>query len=367
MYKQAALLVLLVVGALAIGPALVEIELWTGEPPLGKPGVSQRGETSPMSRKISGVNVPKLVKLEDEQRRLLGKYAPKNLSVLVIPGGGYDSISSVNEGTEVIEYLNSLGINAYMLLYRHNPYRHPVPLLDAFRGIRLLRKIEAEKLKGDVGSVGILGFSAGGHLAATVLTFADRDPSVYLKVSGAEDSVEGGPSFLGDDLAGKYSCRPDFSILLYPVISMEPGVTHDRTRRNIAGSPFGSPLSTPLDHLMSLEKSVLRETHEYKMRALSPLISPVLIIHSGDDQAVPVENALRFYRALNSMNGRAVNEGSRNTDRIECDVEMRLYSYGNHGFGLYKREKRRPTPAWNGAGGILESWIDRKMPSLSSK
>ena len=80
-----------------------------------------------MSSKISSVNVPKLLKLNDEAKRLQGKYAQKNLSVLVIPGGGYDFISSFNEGTEVCAYLNSIGISAYMLLYRHHPYRHPYP------------------------------------------------------------------------------------------------------------------------------------------------------------------------------------------------------------------------------------------------
>ena len=348
---------------------LTEIDLWGpgGVPFKHKNAKEQVGQTSPrMSRRISQVHVPKLVKYNDEETRLKGKYADKNLSVVVVPGGAYQFISTVNEGVEVCEYLNSIGISAFTLVYRHHPYKHPVPLLDALRAIRLVRKLDTEK-KGssDPGSVGVMGFSAGGHLAASVLTFADRDPSTYLSVSGAEDSSsEGSGSFAADDLEKKYSCRPDFSVLFYPVISMDPGVTHDLSRRNIAGSQFGAPPTSPLDTLLSLEKSILPAAHKFG-RKMSPLVAPVLIIHSGDDQTVPVDNALKFYRSLNSLN-HGVNGGSRADDRIDCDVELRLYSFGNHGYGVHGKGGRFG-PEWNGQFGVLESWLDSKMAQISSK
>ena len=178
-----------------------------------------------------------------------------------------------------------------------------------FRGLRLVRKLEAEKKDG-VGGVGVIGFSAGGHLAASILTFADRDPSVYLGIPGAEDAAEEilhlpemiWPSSFPVDQTSVF-----LSIQSSPWNLVSHMIVHGKTLLVLPSAR----LSTPLDRLLSLEKSVLRDEHEFKMRKVSPLIAPVLIIHSGDDQTVPVENALRFYKSLNSLNGHAVNEGTR--------------------------------------------------------
>lgn len=349
------------------GYDLIEIDLWgAGQVPFKHDNAKEQvGQASPrMSRRISQVHVPKLVRFQDEEKRLKGKYADKNLSVVVVPGGAYQYISTINEGTEICDYLNSIGIKGYTLVYRHHPYKHPVPLLDALRAMRMVRKLEAEASSSAPGGVGIMGFSAGGHLAASVLSFADRDPRIYLKVDRGEDS--GSEYEEDEDVDKKYSCRPDFSVLFYPVISMEPGVTHDLSRKNIAGSEFGAPSTSPLDKLLSLERSVLPSAHTFDRRKTSPIIAPVLIIHSGDDQTVPVENSLQFYKSLNSLN-HGVNEGSRAEDRTECDVEMRLYSFGNHGYGVHHGRRRGHSPEWSGQFGVLESWLESKMALISGK
>ena len=361
--------------ALVIAAEIQELELWQNIP--FKEEGTQNGHVSPnLSPRISNVHVPKLLYYVDEATRSQGKYAKKGLSVVLMPGGSYSLLSMVNEGSAVAEYLNGLGIAAYILMYRHRPYKHPVPVLDSMRAVRLVRKMEKERNDKNgllSTSVGIMGFSAGGHLAASTLTFAGLDPSIYMNVKGAQD--EGKPVFAGDDLASKYSARPDFSVLFYPVISMTLGITHDLSRENIAGSKPGTATYSELDKIMSLEKTVLlnRRNEPTRLRAgagasgTTPIMGPVLIIHSGDDQVVPIQGALDFYAALNSMNT-GVNQGTLSSDATEVDVELRVYSYGNHGYGTYETHRPRggKKPRWNGAGGIFESWIEEKMSLVSS-
>lgn len=339
---------------------LIDIPLWTQVP------FQQANAGEPVTRNgggVSNVHTPKLVKFEDEETRKKGVYYKNNLSIVVMPGGAYSFLSTQNEGLSVCNFLNSLGLRAYMLLYRHKPYTHPIPLIDAFRAVRLVRKA------GEGGAVGIMGFSAGGHLAASVLTFASLHPTLFLNQSGAGDmgKASGSTEWLSsegtDNLAKLFSCRPDFTVLFYPVISMVSGLRHDKSRENIAGSAAGSPMSA-LDGLMSLEKSVKLNADAGNLNGAitSPKMGPVLLIHSADDQVVGVDNSLEFLKALLSLNT-GVNRGYRSGDRTEVDAEMRIYSDGNHGYGL--RRKDRVVPGWYTEGGVFREWLDRKLSFIS--
>src|SRR5947209_7457615 len=137
--------------------------------------------------------------------------------VVVCPGGGYGGLAISYEGHDVARWLNTLGVTGIVLKYRHAPkFRHPVPLEDAQRALRMVRA-HADEWKIDPGRVGILGFSAGGHLASTAGTHFDH---------GVKDP---------QDAADRESCRPDFMILVYPVITLTDPYTHKGSRNNLLG------------------------------------------------------------------------------------------------------------------------------------
>jgi acetyl esterase/lipase len=204
-------------------------------------------------------------------------------AVVVCPGGGYAHLAD-HEGGPVAEWLNSIGITAFVLKYRHGPhYQHPVPLQDAARAIRTIRARAAEWHL-DPKRIGILGFSAGGHLAATLGTHYD---------SGSTSSV---------DLIERVSSRPDLLILIYPVISMAQ-FTHQGSKRMLLGENPGNELVT----LLSNELQVTKDT------------PPTFLVHTSNDESVPVENSLLFAEALR---------------KAGVQFELHVYERGKHGFGL---------------------------------
>ena len=184
-------------------------------------------------------------------------------AIVVCPGGGYGRLAP-HEGHDIAVWLNGIGVTAVVLKYRLGPkYQHPVMMEDALRAIRYTRSKAAE-WKIDPNRVGIMGFSAGGHLASTAATqFNVGDPN-------ASDPIE------------KLSSRPDLAILCYPVITMTDPFTHKGSRRNLLGE---NPPQQLID-LMSNEKQVIDQT------------PPTFLFHTGDDSAVPVENSLMFALAL---------------------------------------------------------------------
>ncbi len=205
--------------------------------------------------------------------------------VVVCPGGGYGGLALVHEGQDIAAWFNSLGVSAFVLRYRHAPhYRHPTPLGDAQRAVRLARS-QAGPWRLDSQRLGIIGFSAGGHLASSVGTHFDAG------VPDATDTVD------------RQSCRPDWMILLYPVISLVEECTHAGSRRNL----LGETPAPELLQLMSNEKQV------------TPQTPPTLLVHTGEDTAVPVENSLLFYGACR-----------------QAGVPAALYVFerGRHGLGL---------------------------------
>jgi acetyl esterase/lipase len=204
-------------------------------------------------------------------------------AVIVCPGGGYQRLAA-HEGEPVAQWLNTLGVTAFVLKYRLGPrYQQPAPLLDAQRAIRLVRA-NAMKWNLDVERVGILGFSAGGHLASTAGTHYDAgDP-------GAADPI------------ARQSCKPSIMILIYPVITMRE-FTHAGSKRNFLGE---NP--TPeLIALYSNEEQVTKDT------------PPAFLAHTFADTGVGVENSLQFVAALR---------------KAKVPVELHLYEKGPHGFGL---------------------------------
>jgi acetyl esterase/lipase len=205
-------------------------------------------------------------------------------AVIVFPGGGYSHLSEIKEGSDVAEWLNSLGITAFVLRYRLGMrYHSPTPLLDAAQAVRTVRA-RAKEWNLDANRIGVLGFSAGGHLAATLGTHFE------LGKTDAKDEID------------RVSSRPDLLILIYPVITMGE-FTHAGSKKYLLGD---NP-SPDLIKNYSNELWVTKDT------------PPTFLVHSVADPGVPVENSLLFAAALR---------------KAGVPFEMHLYEKGPHGFGL---------------------------------
>lgn len=228
-------------------------------------------------------------------------------AVIICPGGGYGTLAYSWEGTDIAKLLNAKGITAIVLKYRlpnskSNIVPNLSPLLDVKRAIRMVRYFAAKwNIKKD--KVGIMGFSAGGHLASTLGTHFDNGDA------NSKDSIE------------HFSSRPDFMILVYPVISMSKSIMHAGSRNNLIGNK-------PTDELARLYSNELQVTKQ---------TPSTFLVHATDDKAVPVENSLLFYQALKD-NG--------------VPVEMHIYPAGGHGFALAIGQ------------GYLETWTDRLVDWL---
>ena len=229
-------------------------------------------------------------RIADVSKPTLTRFSPTNpngKSVIICPGGGYSILASGHEGVDVAKALNDIGVTAFVLKYRIPNDRTAIdksiaPLQDAQQAIRLVRK-NAEKWGLKANKIGIMGFSAGGHLAATATThFAEKaDPSI-------QDTI---------------SVRPDFSMLIYAVISFDSTITHKGSRNNLIG-----------------EKPTAEMTKKFSNELqITPQTPPTFLVHAGDDGAVPVENSIRFYQ---------------NCIKNKVPAEMHLYPKGGHGFGM---------------------------------
>lgn len=210
---------------------------------------------------------------------------PNGTAVIIAPGGGYTSLAMNHEGRQVASWFNAMGVAAFVLEYRLGPrYHHPTQLGDIQRAIRLVRA-SAEKLGIVPDRIGVMGFSAGGHLASTAATrFDSGDPS-------AADPID------------RVSSRPDFLILGYPVISMMPDITHAGSVRSLLGD-------NPPEEL---RRELSNDLH------VTPRTPPTFLFHTTSDTGVPPENSVRFYLAL---------------IRAGVPAEMHLFAEGPHGVGL---------------------------------
>ena len=269
-------------------------------------------------RKIEALwpqGAPDAVGSEDKDKPTLTIHAPatekKNgCAVVVCPGGGYGFLAVDHEGRQVGEWLSSLGVTAFVLNYRIAPrYHHPAPLQDAQRAIRTVRA-RAGEWGVDSTRIGILGFSAGGHLASSAGTHFDDG------VAAAEDPVE------------RVSSRPDFMVLAYPVISFTEPYTHTGSLRNLLGDSPAAEL-------------VLSLSNERQVTARTP---PTFLFHTNADKGVPPENSVAFYLALR---------------KAGVPAELHIYEKGDHGVGLAQKDPVLATwpercAAWMGARGFLE-------------
>jgi len=232
--------------------------------------------------------------------RTLGPNTP---AAIVCPGGSYRNLASNHEGRQVASFLNSLGMAAFVLRYRLGPrYHHPIELGDAQRAIRTVRAHAAE-WKVDPAQIGIVGFSAGGHLAMTTSTRFDAGKQ------NADDPVE------------RASSRPDFAVLGYPVISMVEPWTHRGSRTNLLGD-------TPDPELA---KSLSGE------QAVVPQTPPTFIFQTNEDTTVPAENAVYYYLALR---------------KAAVPAEMHIFEKGAHGVGL-----ANDNPALSAWSSLLANWL----------
>jgi len=203
---------------------------------------------------------------------------------IVCPGGAYGHLAP-HEGAPVARWLNTLGIHAFVLKYRLGPeYHHPAEMQDVQRAIRLVR-CRAGQWHLDANRIGIVGFSAGGHLASTAATHFD-------------DGIADDP-----DPIDRVSSRPDLVMLAYPVISMGGPYAHAVSRKNLLGD---NP-DPALELLLSNDRQVTAQT------------PPCFIIHAADDHTVPVENSLLFAMACHQH---------------KVPVELHVFEHGPHGFGL---------------------------------
>jgi acetyl esterase/lipase len=217
-------------------------------------------------------------------------------AVVICPGGSYYGLSFINEGSQIAKWLNSIGITAFVLKYRLPDdvimkNKSIAPLQDGQQTMRIVRN-HAKEWGIDPHKIGIIGFSAGGHLASSVSTHFSE------KVYSTSDTT---------------SARPDFSLLVYPVISMDSTITHMGSRVNLLGN---NPKQELLKHF----------SNELQVTEKTP---PTFMVHSIDDGAVPVQNSINYALALREHN-------------VPC--ELHIYEHGGHGYGL---------SAW---GGTQSGW-----------
>lgn len=254
--------------------------LYNGAIPNSKPSVNKEKTTNNGVLIISNVSVPTLTVYKPK------KQSKQKSAIIICPGGGYGVLAAGHEGADVAKALNDMGIIAFVLKYRLPndtimQDKSIAPLQDIQRAFQIVRE-RAHEWDIDSAKIGVMGFSAGGHLAATASTQYKRE-------------VIDNPKHT--------SLRPDFSILLYPVISFTENLTHMGSRENLIGK---NPSEAAIK-LYSNELQVTRDT------------PPAFLVHAADDGAVPIGNSIAYYEALQK-------------NRVYS--EMLLYPHGEHGFGM---------------------------------
>lgn len=245
---------------------------------------------------------------DDSDIPALTAYVPRTTTaatpaVVICPGGGYRNLASNHEGRQIASYFNSLGVAAFVLRYRLGPrYHHPIELGDAQRAVRTLR-FHAAQWQLDPARIGIVGFSAGGHLAMSASTLFDAGDK------NASDPID------------RINSRPDFAVLGYPVISMIAPWTHKGSKTNLLGDTPDQTLARKL----SGELAVTKDTPQ------------TFLFHTADDPVVPVENSLHYFLALRQAG---------------VPSEMHVFEKGPHGVGL-----ANDNPALAPWSTLLATWM----------
>ncbi len=261
------------------------------EMPLYPDGIVPGSKQSPIKEQIVFANGT--VRISSVITPTLTKFTPlkpNGTSVIICPGGGYMRLAIDHEGVEVAKAFNEYGITAFVLKYRLPNDTIMInkttgPLQDAQQAIRIVRK-QAISWGLNPTKIGIMGFSAGGHLAATATTHFDFITDTFLK-----DTT---------------SVRPDFSIFIYPVISFDDSITHMGSRNSLIGKTPTAELTKQFSNELQVTKNC----------------PSVFLVHAEDDATVPVENSIRFYLAC---------------IKNKIPAEMHLYPKGGHGFGMHNK------------------------------
>ncbi len=243
-----------------------------------------------------------------DQPTLIRYPAPEDIAtgaaVVVCPGGGYNMLAMDHEGHQIAKWLNSFGVSAYILTYRlgKNGYKHPIPMNDGKRALRTVRA-HAKEWSVDPNRIGVLGFSAGGHMASTLGTHFDAGDA------RASDAID------------QQSSRPDFMVLLYPVISFTEDYQHQGSRRSLLGDDADAELIASLSN----ERQVKDDT------------PPTFLVHTTEDTGVPPENSIYFYLALREKN---------------IPAELHIFEKGRHGLGMGSRYS-----AFSAWPELCEAWL----------
>jgi acetyl esterase/lipase len=299
--KLIPLFLAMIASSLAASANPTVIPLWPEGVPGAKPGLgaeqNDNGHIANVSQPTLTVYAPAVDK-------------PNGTAVIICPGGGYSNLSAEREGVQYANWLSTLGVTPFVLKYRLKEFGHPAPLQDVLRAMRIVRSRAAE-FKINPARIGVMGSSAGGHLAASAGTLFD-DPAG--KTGPALDAT---------------NARPDFLILMYPVITMDDPAVHAGSRKAL----LGEKPKPELLKLMSLEKQVTANT------------PPTLLIHTQEDKTVPIENSILFFQALT---------------RAGVPAEMYLFEHGAHGMGMKAglgtaSEWPRRAEEWLRDRGLLEA------------
>ena len=258
----------------------------------------QSGEEIYADERVSNVRVAKIYPYP-----VKAQTAP---AVIIFPGGGYVKLSIVKEGEEIARWLNGLGLHAFIVKNRLQEFGAPAPLLDAQQAIRWVRK-NAQQYGVDPNRVGVMGFSAGGHLAASLSQKFDYiDPAVKHILTPADLAI---------------NLRPDFSILIYPVITLREPYTHGGSRAALLGDKISDKM---LDFY----------SFDGPLRNDSP---PAILVHGSEDSSVPAENSVMYWRGLRT---------------VRVNSELLIYQKGEHGFGM--RDAKNPIGLWPER---VEQWL----------
>jgi acetyl esterase/lipase len=232
-------------------------------------------------------------------------------AVVILPGGGYQNHAMDHEGYQFADWFQSMGITSAICTYRHRGkgnegkgYGHPMPMMDAQRAVQTLRA-RCEEWNIDPKRIGVIGFSAGGHLASTISTHFAQ------------------PDLTSNDPIAHAASRPDFAILCYPVIAFDQKFTHRGSQKNLLGE---NPDPTLIEHL-SNERQVSSET------------PPTFLIHTGADTAVPADNSLLYYQAC-------LKHG--------VPAELHVFPEGRHGLGLAREQ-----PGASQWPALCQDWLRR--------
>lgn len=251
-------------------------------------------------RAVTGIRAPQMTVYLPQQ--------PNGIALLVIPGGSYKRVVLDKEGSDLAPQFNARGYTLFVMTYRMPEDGHAegadAPLADAQRALRTLRARAAE-WKINPHKIGVMGFSAGGHVAASLETRYEE--TVYR----ATDSID------------KQSARPDFAVLGYPVISMESAIAHPGSRKALIGD---NPTA----------QQIKRYSPEQNVTAQTP---PTFLLHAIDDPSVPVANSLVMFNALHAHH---------------VLTELHLFSKGQHGFGV-RGVKNQPAAVWP---QLAVNWIE---------